>query len=162
MSEKSNSEQPKALPAPEPEKKEEKKRIILNFSIDVEELYNNIPEQTTPENQKLWASQEEMSEEYREMCGMLEILTFFIARQCNEGPEVKDNTNKRMVLVRTIFGILMENLHITGYDCYGLLNEMLHDYYMKLSGSRHIMNAIFALQKRKEQEGVIKSKDYTS
>lgn len=150
-----SSEPQKSLPAPE-----EKKKQVLNLSIDLKELYN-IPQFTVPENQVVWQRREDMSPDYMKLNQTLQILAMYIARSCNEGPEVKDNVTKRLILVRTVIGIIMDNIAITGYDAYGLLTEMLQETFMKISGRRHILGVISEVKEEREQEAQEKAREYT-
>jgi hypothetical protein len=125
----------------EPEKNGEEKKQILRLEIDLEKLTKTPPDVVVPENQKLWESREEMSKEYIELLGTLQILALYIARNINEGPEVKDNSGKRLVLTKTVLEILIGNLAISGYDVYGLLTEMIHDIYMQISGQKRLIRA---------------------
>jgi hypothetical protein len=150
-----NPEVPKALPEPE------KKKNCINVMINLDELYENIPSIPTPENQTLWTSVEEMSPEYQKINTLLQILMFFVARTCNESAEVKENVAKRMMLVRQLLGVLIDNLNLTGYAKYGILTEVLQDTYMSISGKRYIKKMLKA-QARKEHLSIEKSKPYTS
>jgi hypothetical protein len=147
----------KALPAPE-----EKKRQILNLSIDVEDLFTKIPQIVTPENQRVWASHKEMSEGYIKLNQHLQVLAMYIARSCNEGPEVKDNINKRVILARTVLGMIVDNLAITGYDAYGMLVEMQQDLFMKVDGKKHIINTLAQVEQAKAEIAQEKAHSYTS
>jgi hypothetical protein len=149
------AESPKALPPPEEKKK------IFQINIDLEKLAE--PHKcNVPENQIVWQSKKEMSKEYLELNKELQILALYIAKCCNEGPEVKDNINKRLVLARIVFGIILDNLAVTGYDAYGMLLEMLQDTYMKISGKRIILDTIAQISQAQEQYSQGKSQDYTS
>jgi len=153
-----NSEPPKMLPPPE----EKNKNHILNLSINIEELFLHIPDKVPPSNQEVWHSSKEMSDEYKKLNQTLQVLAMYIARQCNEGPEVKDNINKRLILTRTILGIIIDNLAITGYDCYGMLLEMLQDTFMKISGRRHILSVLSQVEDMKEELAKKQAEGYTS
>ena len=154
------TEQPEkreALPAPE-----EKKKQMLHLDIDLEDLFTKIPPHVTPENQAIWKNKIDMSEDYIKLNRTLQVLAMYLARACNEGPEVKDNINKRLALVSTILRVLFDNLAITGYDAYGLLAELLMDTHMKISGKRHVINILAQIEEMKEQIAQEKSSEYTS
>lgn len=150
-------EPPKALPAPE-----EKKRQVLHLDIDLEDLFTKVPRCVVPENQSIWASKADMSEDYIKLNQELQVLSMYIARACNEGPEVKDNINKRLSLISTVLRIMLGNLAITGYDAYGLLAELLQDTYMKVSGKKHILNILARIDEAKEEISKEKAQEYTS
>lgn len=152
-----NQEPQKALPAPD-----EKKRQVLRLELDLENLFTKIPIPITPENQGIWKSKEEMSEGYIKLNRDLQCLAMYIARSCNEGPEVKDNVNKRLALISTVLKVIFDNLAVTGYDAYGLLAEMQLDIYMKISGRRHIINTLAQIEEAKEELAQEKASDYTS
>jgi DNA-directed RNA polymerase subunit RPC12/RpoP len=157
---KKEDEKSKALPALE--KKEENKQNVLSLSIDLDALYGKVPKYETPENQDVWKNKEEMSPEYIKLNQTLQILAMFIARNCNEGPEVKDNINKRLALISTVLRVIVDNLAITGYDCYGLLTELLQDMYLKVSGKKHILRILAQIEQMQEQLAQEKSEEYTS
>lgn len=148
------NENPEQEKTPEPEKKNN----IINFSVDLDDLYNNCPKLPTPANQCGWKSQNEMPQEYLKMNALLQILMFFMSRRCNEGPEVNENSTKRMILVRTLLGVFIDNLNLNGYEKYGILSEILNDTHLAISG-RHVMMRI---QAQENHLGTDKSKDYTS
>lgn len=145
-----------ALPAPE------KKRQVLHLDIDLEDLFTKIPQHIVPENQEMWKKREDMSEAYIKMNQELQVLSMFIARACNEGPEVKDNINKRLALASTVLRVIIDNLSITGYDAYGLLSELMQDTYMRVSGIRHITNIIAQVEGAKEELAKENASKYTS
>lgn len=151
-----NSEQPKMLPSPE-EKKE--KKNILFVTIDLEELVK-FPKPIVPENQRIWQTKEDMSPDYIKLNQTLQMLSLHIARCCNEGPEVKDNINKRLVLVSTVIRIIIENLNISGYDCYGLLTEILQDIHLKIGGRKQIEKILEDIKEEEEHLSQEKVKDY--
>lgn len=154
------AEQPEkheVLPAPE-----EKKRQVLHLDIDLEDLFTKIPQHIMPENESIWKKREDMSEEYVKMNQQLQVLAMFIARTCNEGPEVKDNVNKRLALISTILRVIIDNLSITGYDAYGLLSELMQDTYMRISGKKHIINVLAQVEEVKEKIAKEKAGEYTS
>lgn len=142
------------------EKKEEKKPKVLHFDIDLEELANHIPDVKTPENQGIWKSREEMSDEYVKLNQGLQVLAIYIARNINEGPEVKDNINKRIILARTILGLIVDNLAVTGYDIYGMLTEMQYDIYMRVSGKKQVLLTIAQVAQAEEEERRKQSESY--
>jgi hypothetical protein len=156
-----DSESPKMLPAPEA-KSEEKKKNTLELSIDIKDLFTNIPEIVAPEDQCVWQYKEEMTEEYIKMNQTLQILGMYIARMCNEGPEVKDNINKRLLLLRTVLGMIMDHVAITGYDAYGLLFEMLQDTFMKVSGRKHVEGILQQIEREQIMNAQKRANDYTS
>jgi hypothetical protein len=149
-------EQP-SLPAPEC-----KKREILHLDIDLEDLFTKTQMSPTPENQTMWNSPKDMSEDYIKLSRELSILATYIAKGCNEGPEVKDNINKRLALVAIILRAIFGNLEITGYDAYGLLTELTQDTYMRISGIGHVMGALSQVSQMRKEIAREKSKSYTT
>lgn len=141
--------------------KEEPKKNVLHLEINLDTL-NDALKIETPANQSIWKDDTEMSEEYKLMLSTLCIIAKYIARVCNEGPEVKDNINKRLVTIKTIMDTFTNNLAINGYNLYGLLAENLHDAYMKISGTHQIISAVKKMQAKSERLSMEKSKIYTS
>lgn len=141
--------------------KQEKKATILTFSINLDEL-NKPQERPTPENERLWGSVDEMSAEYKQLCSLLQIMALYMARQCNEGAEVKDNSCKRLVLIRTLLEVFINNLNITGYGLYGILTDVLHESYMNVSGRRFLDEMFYRLSAEQSQKALQKSKSYMS
>jgi len=144
-----------------PEENKEKKKNILSLVIDLDELMK-FPKTEVPENQTVWQTKEDMSEDYIKLNQNLQVLAIYIARCCNEGAEVKDHINKRLMLISMVIRVILENLNISGYDCYGLLTEILQDFYLKINGRRHIEKFLKEIIKEKECISQIKSRDYTS
>lgn len=140
----------------------EKKKNQMTLTIDLDQLYDNVPKYECPENQRLWASQAEISQEYQKMVGTLSIIATFMARTCNEGPEVKDNVTKRLITVKTVLDTFLQNLSLTGYDIYGLLTESLHDAYMDISGRQKTVKLLREIQEKSSKLGAKKAKEYTS
>lgn len=136
------------------EKKEQEKKEhpTLRLEIDLDELVSHTPTTKIPECQQVWKSREDMSKEYIELHHVLQILALYIARNINEGPEVNENINKRLILARIIFGTILDNLAITGYDAFGLLTDMLHDSYMKVNGRKFILQTIAQVAAAEEEE----------
>lgn len=151
-----NQEPQKSLPAPE------KKKQVLHLDIDIENLFTSIPPHVTPDNQKVWKCQQELSEDYKKLNQQLQILGMYIARACNEGPEVKDNVNKRIILASTVIRMIVDNLAITGYDAYGMLIELQQDLFMKVDGKRHILNVLAEIEQAKEEMAKEQADSYTS
>jgi hypothetical protein len=145
---------------PPAEKKEEKKHI-LSLNIDLDELVK-FPKIPIPANQSVWQTQSDMSEDYKKLNQTLVVLAIYIARSCNEGPEVKDNINKRLMLVTTVVRTMLENMNISGYDCYGLLAEILQDFHLKISGRKYIEKILEDIKAEKEEIAQEKLHDYTS
>jgi hypothetical protein len=150
-------EKHEALPAPE-----DKKRQVLHLDIDLEDLFTKIPPHVTPENQSIWKNRIDMSEDYIKLNQTLQVLAMYIARACNEGPEVNNNINKRLALISTVLRVIIDNLAVTGYDAYGLLTELIQDTYMRVSGKRHVVNILAQIEGAKEQIAKEKSEEYTS
>ena len=145
-----------------PEKKEESnllKKNVFTFSIDLDELVKR-SEFVLPQNQDTWHKAEDMSPEYNEMMNCLSILALYLAKSCNEGPEVKDNCTKQIITVKTILEIFLTNLSITGYMAYGLLTELLLDSYMKISGKQQTISLLKHIQKNAAKKAVEKSIKY--
>jgi hypothetical protein len=161
LSEKDKFEPDKDAEKCEAEKKEEKSKRIFQIDIDLEKLAQPHNAET-PENQAIWENRKEMSDEYLKMSHELQILALYMAKCCNEGPEVKDNVNKRLVLVRLLLGMLLDNLAITGYDAYGMLLELLMDTYMKVSGRRHMLSTIAQVMKIQDELNKEKSASYAT
>jgi hypothetical protein len=153
MSEK--SEENKESPAPNGE---EKKHNMMHLDIDLTELFTHIPDIKTEE---IWKSKEEMSEDYVKLAQMLQLLAVYMARNINEGPEVKDNTSKRILLARTILGVLINNLAISGYDVYGILTEITQETFMKITGRKFILQALGQIAQASQIESKKRSQDYT-
>lgn len=153
-----NSEPQKMLP--EPEKKEDKKNIFV-LNIDLDELMK-FPKIPIPENQTVWQVKGDMSPDYIKLSQSLQVLAIYIARCCNEGPEVKDNVNKRLMLLHTILQLILENMNISGYDCYGLLTDLLQDFHMKISGRKYVGKILQDIKKEEEQIAQEKAQEYTS
>ena len=144
-----------------PEKKEELKKNIFTLSIDLDELVKR-NEFVLPPNQDTWHKVEDMSPEYNEMMNYLSILALYLAKSCNEGPEVKDNCTKQIITVKTILEIFLTNLNITGYMAYGLLTELLLDSYMKISGKQQTISLLKHIQKSAAKKAVEKSSVYVT
>jgi hypothetical protein len=145
----------KALPAPN-------KDEMYHLNIDVRDLFTKIPQHECAENEMTWHSQEEMSKEFIELKGELMILAMYIARHINEGPEVKDNVNKRLILSRQILGMILDNLSITGYDAYGMLIEMQQSLFMRIDGRKQIMVLLAQMEQAKAIAAQKQSAHYTS
>lgn len=139
-----------------------KKREVLHLDIDLEDLFTKSQLPPTPENQTIWESQKDMSEDYIKLSKELQILATYIAKGCNEGPEVKDNINKRLALVAVILRNIFGNLNITGYDAYGLLSELIQDTYMRLSGVNHVMTTLSQISQMQKEIAKEKAQSYTS
>lgn len=144
-----------ALPAPNEDE-------MYHLNINVRELFTKIPIHETPENQQTWHHQEEMSKEYMDLRGELTILALYIARACNEGPEVNENVNKRIILARTVLGMIIDNLAITGYDAYGMIIEMQQSLFMRVDGKKQIMAILTQIEQAKAIAAQKQSQGYTS
>jgi hypothetical protein len=143
------------------EKKEEQKKNILTLSIDLDEIAKE-SDFKVPENQDIWHKPEDMTPEYNEMMNVVSILALYLAKLCNEGPEVKDNISKRLVTVKTMLTMFISNLNISGYMVYGVLTELLLDNYMKISGKHQTISLLKHIQKLSERKAKEKSNKYVS
>ncbi|GEM_PF-5079389 len=153
-------------PNKEEQKVVEKKNEILHLDIDVQNLFKEISNITVPDNQKVWDGPQDMSPEYKALNHSLQILAVFLAHECNTGPEVKDNVNKRLILARGILGVFLDNLQVTGYDCYGMLSEIHQDLYMRINGTKYVLNCMSqvaaAQEAMKKKIATEQSSKYTS
>lgn len=137
---------------------EEEKHDVMHLDIDLTELFTHIPDVKTEE---VWKTKEEMSEDYKKLVQSLSFLAVYIARNINEGPEVKDNTSKRILLSRAIIGILVNNLAISGYEVYGILTELIQETFMNITGKRFILQALGQVAQASQIDGQKRSRDYT-
>jgi hypothetical protein len=142
--------------------KEEPKKNILTLVIDLDALVQpqNLP--PIPENQDIWKDQNSMSKEYQDFMNSLGCLMIYAARAINAGPEIKDNSTKRMITIKTLLDMFFQNLNVTGYMAYGLLTELTHDTYMKISGRQQTIALLKHIQKKGEKVTKEKSKAYVS
>lgn len=147
-----------ALPAPEQVDDKE----TFHLDINIKDLFTKIPPYETAENQRIWSCQEEQSKEYMELRGKLTVLAMYIARSINEGPEVKDNINKRLVLARSIIGLIFDNVAITGYDAYGILIEMQQSLFMRVDGRKYIMALLAQIEQTRATAAQKQFQGYTS
>ena len=152
------AENPSEKKEPLPPNTEEKPHEMMHLDIDLTELFTHVPE---VKHEELWKTKEEMTEDYKKLAQSLSFLATYIARNINEGPEVKDNTSKRILLARTILGVLINNLAISGYEVYGILHEISEDTFMSISGKRHIMMALAQVAQASQAESQKHSRDYT-
>ena len=151
-------ENPSENKEPLPPQSEEKPHDMMHLDIDLTDLFTHIPEFKVEE---LWKNKEEITEDYKKLSQMLSFLAVYMARNINEGPEVKDNTSKRILLARTILGMLVHNLAISGYDVYGILTEIMHETFMETSGRKYIMMALGQVAQASQIDGQKRSRDYT-
>jgi hypothetical protein len=141
--------------------KEEPKKNILTLVIDLDAL--SAPQQfIIPPDQDIWHNQEEMGEDYQKFMNALGIMMIYIARSCNEGPEIKENPTKRIITIKTLLDMFFQNLNISGYMAYGLLTEILHDTYMRISGKQQTIKLLKHIQRRNERKAKEKAQSYTS
>ena len=147
---------------PEECKGEEEKHQVLHLDIDLHELFTKESITKIPDCQKVWTSREDMSKEYIELHHVLMILAIYIARQINEGPEVYENISKRLVLTKTIMTTILDNLAITGYDAFGVLNDMLFETYMKVNGRKFILQTMAQVARAEEEANEGASDSYIS
>lgn len=134
------------------------KHEVMHLDIDLTELFSHIPDVKTEE---LWKTKEDMTEDYKKLVHMLSLLAVYIARNINEGPEVKDNTSKRILLARTIMGMLIHNLAISGYEVYGILTEITQETFMEITGKKFILQALSQVAQASQADGIKHSRDYT-
>lgn len=134
------------------------KHEVIHFDIDFQQLMNHVPNIKPPE--EIWKTKSEMSEDYLKLLHRLSVLTIYLAQNINEGPEVKDNMNKRLILARIIIGMLLENLAVTAYDVYGILTEVTHDIFMNVNGRSHIIQTIAQMRAMEEEVRRKKSGQY--
>jgi hypothetical protein len=137
------------------------KKNIMTLQFDLDEL-QKASSCEVPDNQKVWTNQNEMSPEYQNLLGILNILALYVAKACNDGPEVRDNSTKRLVTVKTFLSMMFDNLNLNGYNMYGLLTELLYDRYMAISGKQQTISLLKRIQNRAERLGSAKAKSYTS
>lgn len=139
--------------------KEEPKKNTLSLVIDLDALEQPI-NISVPLNQDIWHDQKDMSEEYQKLMNILSILMIHIAKSCNEGAEIKDNSTKRLISIKTLLDIFFTNLNISGYMAYGLLTELLYDIYMRTSGKHQTISLLKHIQRVNEKKAKEKSKAY--
>jgi hypothetical protein len=77
-----------------------------------------------PETLKVWTSNKEMSDEYKEMMKTISIMANQICVQLNEGPEVKDSISKRILSLDSIIKILLSRTFLSVYDRVGIINKI--------------------------------------
>jgi hypothetical protein len=137
---------------------EEKPHDTMHLDIDLTELFTHPVE---VKHDELWKTKEEMSEDYKKLAQSLSYLAIYIARNINEGPEVKDNSAKRILLARTILGMLINNLAISGYEIYGVLTEITQETFMNITGKKYIMMTLAQVAQATQAESQKRSHDYT-
>jgi hypothetical protein len=144
------------------ESKEPKKTNILTLQINLDELMKPEVLPPCPENQQIWEKDSDMGQDCAKMISISRLLATYLARCCNEGPEVKDNVVKRMVLAKIILETFMSNLNVNGYFAYGILTELLHDIYMSISGKHQTISLLKKISNRMTHLAQDKSRSYTS
>jgi hypothetical protein len=144
-----------------PAEKSESQRV-LNLKLNIKELENlKVPEL----DKKLfgvWEKESDVSKEYCELAHLSCMIARYLAACVNEGPEVKDNLSKRMILTKQILEEFLGHVAINGWMLYGLLFEYSNDVYMDISGNRKTIELLQKIQKRAVQKSVGKQKGYVT
>jgi hypothetical protein len=153
------TEKPEEKKEPLSSNKEEEKHNMMHLDIDLTELFTHVPDVKT---EGIWKTKEEMSEDYLKLAQSLSFLAVYMARNINEGPEVKENTSKRIVLARTMLGLIINNLAISGYEVYGILTEITQETFMKISGKKYILETLGQVAQASQVEGQKNSHPYTT
>lgn len=144
--------------------KEPKKDRMLKVKLNITKLENyKVP--PLPEELTAWDNESEMSKEYCEMVEMATNLARYLAVCCNEGPETKDSTGKRMITAKLFLKEFLSNLSISGWLLYGLLFEQLNDVYDNITGRYNtikLLKEIHKRQKLKKPQHINSTKEYVS
>lgn len=129
--------------------KKEEKVVKLNINLDKLRKYK-IPE--LPDNMQAWKTDEEVSPEYCAMVELCQDLAKYLAVNCNEGPETKENYTKRMILASIILREFINNLALNGWTLYGLLFQELNDVYDHLDGRYNMIELLKDIHKRQKSK----------
>lgn len=107
-----------------------------------------------PENERCWSTPNEWSPEFEKMLNDLGFIVSYIAKNLNEGPEVKDNTNKRLIALRAVLKTLLSSTLLNSYQRYGLLSQLLIETYIEDRERKilEIMQAQMQKQQKKRSE----------
>ncbi len=84
-------------------------------------------EYEVPDQLKVWDGPESYTKEYGEMMADLSALCDHIAKQLNEGPEVKDSVAKRVLTLRAVIKTIMMKTFCNNFNRVGLLEQMIFD-----------------------------------
>jgi len=141
----------------------EKRKII---EIEVGKQYLDPSKYSVPQVLKTWDEDNKPSEEYKEMIVELLSIGQYIASQLNDGPETKDSIVKRTIALKIILSELLWGTFLNGYQRYGLLNEIMMDMYMDISGLMKVANMLqiakARLTKKMQEELGKKTESYTA
>lgn len=135
-------------------KSESVKVKFLNLKLNVDELDNLKVPSLDEKMFKVWENPEEISKEYIELQRMTNLVARYLAACCNEGPEVKDNISKRMILIKSILHEFLAHVAINGWMLYGLLSEFSKDIYADISGTQKTIELLKKIQKKIEERAI--------
>lgn len=138
----------------------QKKATFIKLKLNIDELSNIKLSELDTKMFGVWKTPDEVSQEYIKLQYTTGIIARYLASCCNEGPEVKDNLSKRMILTKSILHEFLAHVGINGWMLYGLLFEFQHDIYIDISGSQKVINRLKMIQEKQEQHVIDKSKEY--
>jgi len=139
--------------------KKEPRKLILELNLD--ELDKPV-ERRVQQGCEIWQKDEDLSPEFKDMVENVKYIAKYLAVCINEGPEVKDNIMKRMVVLKLVFEEILQNANINGYLAYGVLFESLGDVYMNVSGKQKMVGLLRQLFSRGEELSKEKNKGYVA
>ena len=84
-------------------------------------------EYEVPDQLKVWDSPQAYTKEYAEMMADLSAMCDYIAKNLNEGPEVKDSVAKRVLTLRAVIKTIMMKTFCNNFNRVGLLEQMIFD-----------------------------------
>jgi len=104
------------------EQKNKKEPIIIPRDI-------SIPEYEIPENMAIWASEGDYSEGFKQLLSDLTDICLYVAKQLNEGPEVKDSVAKRVITLKSLIKYLIMRVFLNNIEREGILHQIILDLY---------------------------------
>jgi len=132
-------------------KSEPAKANVLKLTLNVDELDNFKVPDLDEKMFGTWEKGDQISNEYVELQRMTSLIARYLAACCNEGPEVKDNMSKRMILTKSILKEFVEHISLNGWMLYGLLFELTNDAYQDISGVQKTLELLRKIQKKSEE-----------
>ena len=146
----------------EPDKEKKPAPRLLNLQLNVDELERIQVPELDKSMFGIWEKESDFSKEYLEMQQSVHLIARYLAACVNEGPEVKDNISKRMVLTKQILEEFLGHVAINGWMLFGLISEYSHDVYADMCGTQKTLQLLRKIQKKTEERAIKNEKVYVA